>query len=153
MQWGANKLLVARKEHYIYEEHVREPNKKKVLKTKTRRVINKNMYFAIIAMFFISSLFILSGYANITEIKYDINESQNIIRELELERIDLETKLVASKNSSNISERAQNNLGMIYPGEDQIVYIAVDNINQNTPDDISLAQRIKDIFSIFSSIY
>lgn len=146
-------MLVARKEHYVYEEHVRQPNKKKVLKTKKRRVINKNMYFAIIAMFFISSVFILSRYAAITESKYQISESQRIIRELELEKIDLETTLVASKNSSNISQRAQDNLGMVYPAEEQIVYIAVDKINENTPDDISLAQRIKEIFSIFSSIF
>ena len=145
-------MLVAKKEYTINPESIKQPNKKKVVKTK-RRVINKTMYFGIIAIFFLSSFFVLNRYASITQIRYEITEKQNQIRELELEKTDLETKLLALENSSNISQRAQDNLGMVYPEENQIVYIAVENINENTQDDISLAQRIKEIFSIFSSIF
>ena len=78
---------------------------------------------------------------------------QGQLKELKLEKIDLRAKLEGLKSTTAISEKAQTNLGMVYPEEDQIIYIAVNNNIKNTQDESSLAQRIKEIFSIFSSIF
>lgn len=143
-------MLVAKKEYSYNPEPTRESKKKKVIKKK--RVINKKMYFGILILFFISSLFILDRYAGITQTRYDITQLQGQLRELELEKNDLEANLEGLKTTTAISEKAQMNLGMVYPEEDQVVYLAVNN-NENTQDDMSLAQRIKEIFSIFSTIF
>lgn len=147
-------MLVAKKEYNYSPESIQQPNKKKIIKTKkSRRAINKTMYFGILVIFFVSSLFVLNRYASITQERYEITELQSHLNELQLEKIDLEANLESLKSTTAISERAQMNLGMVYPEEDQIVYIAVNDNNENTQDDTSLAQRIKEIFSIFSSIF
>lgn len=146
-------MLVARKEYSFNLEPEQNPNKKKVTKTNKRKaVINKKMYLGIIFIIFVSSLFILSRYASITETRYEITKMQGQVRELELEKTDLVTSLEGMKNSAIISEKAQTSLGMVYPEPEQIVYISVNDVNEITQDDTSLAQRIREIFSIFSSI-
>lgn len=146
-------MLVAKKEYAYNIEPSRQVNEKKLIKTRKRKkVINKTMYLGILAMFFISSFFILNRYADITQARYEISEMQKQLKELENERTDLLANLEGLKSTTAISEKAQTNLGMVYPNEDQIVYIAVNDINENTQDDISLSQRIREIFSIFSSI-
>lgn len=147
-------MLVAKKEYSYNPEPIQQPNKKKLIKTKkSKRVINKTMYFGILLIFFISSLFVLSRYANITQERYEITKLQGHLNELQLEKTELEANLESLKSTTAISEKAQMNLGMVYPDEDQVVYIAVNENNENTQDDTSLAQRIKEIFSIFSSIF
>lgn len=147
-------MLVAKKEFSYEIAPSQEENKKKLIKTKKRKkVINKTMYFGILAIFFISSFFILNRYGAIAQERYEITKMQGQLKELELEKIDLRANLEALKSTTAISEKAQTNLGMVYPNEEQIVYIAVDNNNTNTQDDGSLAQRIREIFSIFSSIF
>lgn len=146
-------MLVARKEYSFNLEPEQNPNKKKLTKTNKRKaVINKKMYLGIIFIIFVSSLFILSRYESITETRYEITKMQGQVRELELEKTDLVTSLEGMKNSAIISEKAQTSLGMVYPEPEQIVYISVNNVNEVTQDDTSLAQRIREIFSIFSNI-
>lgn len=146
-------MLVAKKELSYDIAPSQEENKKKLIKTRRKKVINKTMYFGILAIFFISSLFILNRYGAIAQERYEITEMQGQLKELKLEKIDLRAKLEGLKSTTAISEKAQTNLGMVYPEEDQIIYIAVNNNIKNTQDESSLAQRIKEIFSIFSSIF
>lgn len=146
-------MLVAKNEFNYEPERKEQPKQKKIIKKKKVTVINKSMYLGIIAMFVISSFFILNRYVNITQARYEITENQNQLRELELEKIDLQASLEGQKSTTRISESAQKNLGMVYPEEEQIVYVSVDNGVGDTQDDMNLAQRIKEIFSIFSSIF
>lgn len=138
-------MLVAKAEYNYYPEHIEEIKPKVVHKHKRVRSINKRMYLSIAIISFIACLFILTGYAKITEIRLEITKMEKEVVELNKLKADLEGQLESLKSTTKISEEAMNNLGMIYPEKDQIVYVAVNGSEVEVASS-SLTERIMGVF-------
>ena len=151
---GENKLLVAKAEYDYYPEYTVENESKKVIKKKKKvRAINKRMYITIAIIIFASNLLILYRYAKITEANMEISRLENQIIELEQTKQDLEGKLEGVKSTTMISEEAKNSLGMIYPQDGQVVYVAVDDSSAIEVANRSFSDKLKNIVSNFSSLF
>lgn len=119
-------MLVAKAEYSYYPEPKEEVKVKKEIKVNKKKAINKRMYLSIAIISFITCLFILSGYAKITEARLEITRLEKEVVELNKIKANLEGDLESYKSTTKISEEAINSLGMIYPEEGQVVYIAVE---------------------------
>lgn len=129
-------MLVARVD-YNYELNYKEEMQPKVVSKKVKRVksINKKMYLHMAIIFLLTSLFILTGYAKITEARLEISRLENEVSELQKVKMNLEGNLESLKSTTKISEEAINNLGMMYPNEGQIVYVSInDDIEMEVAD-------------------
>ena len=60
-------------------------------------------------------------------------------------------ELEGLKNNQEIEKQAEDLLGMSYPKEDQVVYIAVEDTNNTIQ--FSFIDKIKNALSFFSSLY
>ena len=120
-------MLVAKAEYSYYPEPKEEVKPKQHIKVRKKKAINKRMYFSIAIISFITCLFILSGYAKITEARLEITKLEKEVVELNKIKANLEGDLESYKSTTRISEEAVNSLGMIYPEEGQIVYVAVED--------------------------
>lgn len=139
-------MLVAKAEYNYYPEHIEKIQPKKVLKTRKKtKIINKRMYITIAIISFLTSLFILYGYAKITEARLEITNLEKQVVELQKQKIDLVGNLESLKSTTTISEVAMNNLGMIYPEEDQIVYVSVSETEMEVASG-GLSELIKGVF-------
>lgn len=146
-------MLVAKAEYNYYpEEKVIHRQKKNTNKKIKVRKINKGMYLAMAITLLISSLFILFRYAKITETRHEITRLENEVVELQKLRRDLLADLEGLKSTTKISEEASNNLGMIYPDEGQIVYVSVNTDLGIQASNDKLADKIRGILSVFSSV-
>lgn len=119
-------MLVAKAEYSYYPEPTKQPKINKQIRVK-KNAINKRMYFAIAIISFITCLFILSGYAKITEARLEITRLEKEVVELKKTKANLEGDLESYKSTTKISEEAINSLGMIYPEEGQLVYVSVED--------------------------
>ena len=147
-------MVVAKAEYNYYPDYTeKQEPKKTVIKKKKIRTINKSMYIAIAIIVLVSNLLILYRYARITEANMEISRLETRIIELKQTRQDLEGKLEGVKSSTMISDEAKNNLGMMYPKEDQIVYVAVDNNPDIGIASISFSEKLKNIVSNYSSLF
>lgn len=120
-------MLVAKAEYSYYPETKEEVKPKQHIKVRKKKAINKRMYFSIAIISFITCLFILSGYAKITEARLEITKLEKEVVELNKIKANLEGDLESYKSTTKISEEAVNSLGMIYLEEGQIVYVAVED--------------------------
>ncbi|MTI70750.1 MAG: hypothetical protein FH751_10930 [Firmicutes bacterium] len=121
-------MLVAKKEIKTYRDYDSDKvNRKPKRKTKKPKYKLKIFFCATIGLGI--CIGILLRYAYITEIKYSLLESENQIVELKEKKQKLSLRLEEVKESKNIEKRAMNELGMVYPDDDQIVYVNVTKIN------------------------
>ncbi|HOK62283.1 MAG TPA: septum formation initiator family protein [Soehngenia sp.] len=142
-------MMIAEKIDYeLIQESIEQKNEKIVHK---KTAINKTSYILISICFLISSVFILQGYTDIQTMRLEINQLQKQKQELNRKKDDLSVKLEGLKNNQEIEKQAENLLGMSYPKEDQVVYIAIDDTNEAIQ--FSLFDKIKDALSFFSSLY
>lgn len=147
-------MVVARAEYDYYPELIEKQNPKPSLKNKkTVRKVNKRMYISIVSIFFFTSLFILSGYAKITEARLEITKLEKEVVELQKVKMDLEGDLEGLKNTTTISNEAINSLGMIYPEEGQIVYISIANNSEVDVAGNSITEKLREVLSNFSSFF
>lgn len=147
-------MLVAKAEYNYYPEIIEEPKPKQSPKKNNKvRIINKTMYISIAIILFITSLFILIRYAKITEARLEITQLEYQVAELKKEKLDLEANLEALKSTTMISEIATNNLGMVYPDEGQIVYIAVDKNSEMDFVENNMTEKLKEVLYNFSSFF
>ena len=123
--------MLARELSY-YPEEIQEvrrrPNQERVRKVQKNTNANsyiKLVFLSVPVIVVLISLFILSGYANISSIRQDITELEREKVELERMKMDLIADLENIKSSIKIEEDAITKLGMNYPKEDQVVYITV----------------------------
>ena len=65
-------------------------------------------------------------YSVISELKYDINTINREIDEIGNQKKEIQVKLEQSNRSDVIEKIAMEQLGMIYPSEENIVYIEID---------------------------
>jgi len=146
-------LLVAEaKYNYYPEELIIEKPKSKTYKNVKVRKTNKLMYFFMVITLLISSLFILFRYVKITETRLQITRLEKEIVELQKLKVDLEADLEGLKATTKITEEASINLGMIYPNVDQIVYVSVDPKQDIQMSHNNFKDKVKGIFSFFSSV-
>lgn len=148
-------MLAEKLEYYQYPEfqEVIKPKNKYKPKVHKSSALNKQMYLALAISILITSLFILQGYAKITSVRLDITRLEKEKSELFIVRQELEGNLEGLKNTALIAEQARTYLGMIYPEEGQISYVA---INNSTYEDIrvfSFTDKVRNVLSIFSSLF
>ncbi|RKD34294.1 cell division protein FtsL [Thermohalobacter berrensis] len=118
-------MLIAKKENKLQQNEMRTKkyrgkNKKSKVKVKMRL---KLFLFSFVALGI--CLLILLRYAYITQLKYDIAKIDTQIEELNKEKQELIVELETIKDSEIVEKNAKAKLGMIYPTEDQVVYISV----------------------------
>ena len=102
------------------------------------------------------SLFILLGYANISKVSFEINQLENKRNQLESEKAALVADLEGIKSYRRIADEAMHKLGMIYPKEDQVVYVSFGNdldTNSQTEENKGFLKSVSEVFGIFSSLF
>lgn len=148
--------MLARAElNYPVEELQLKPHiKRKVVKKKNNlNAVIKILFILTAIVFLITSLFILSRYAQLTNSRLELTRLEKQKVELEKQKLNLLGDLENVKSSLKVSEDAINKLGMIYPGEGQIVYVSV---NENTVDqvsDFSLTYQFKKVLNLFTFLF
>ena len=153
-------MLVTNAELNYYPEEIydipNESNKKSKKTRKNKKKSKSNV--AIKTLFLFSgliimgiSLFILFRYANITRTRMELDKLEKQMIKLEKTKLDLVAELEGIKSSQYIVDEATNKLGMSYPKEGQIVYVSVNNTDDNLG--IEGDQESKKIFSLISSLF
>jgi len=119
---------------YSYvDEKQYKPLRKKKKKTKNNAAIKMKLFASALLLLCVC-LFVLLRYAYITQIKFDVSQLDKEITKLHSEKQDLLIELDKIKESGLIEFEAQSKLGMVYPSEEQIVYVS---LNNNDPRYIS----------------
>ncbi len=101
----------------------KEPNKKG--KIKTRRKLDKALVMQLSVCgitIFASSFIYINSYATLRASQNDLIKLKNVMVEVKSDINEVEAKIASQLNLNNISERAQNELGMKEPLPHQIVY-------------------------------
>jgi cell division protein FtsL len=148
-------MLAHKLEYYQYPEYEEKVQIKKKAEPTVHRssALNKQMYLILTMVLLFSSLFILQGYAKITSVRLDITKLEKEKTELFKIRQELESNLEGLKNTAVIAEQAKNYLGMIYPDEGQIAYVAVNDTTYVDTNVFSFADKVRNVLSIFSSLF
>ncbi len=140
-------MLVARADYNYEPNYLEELQPKKTSKkVKKKKSLNKKMYLYMVIIILLTSLFILTRYAKITEVRIEISKLENEVSELQKVKLNLEGDIESLKSTTKISEEAINNLGMIFPKEGQIVYVSVNDDQEVEVADNSLSSIIKKAF-------
>lgn len=153
-------MIVTKAElNYYPEETYERPIEKPIRKKKNRKNKKKNSNVAMKTIFLFSalifmgmSLFILFRYANITKMRMEVTQLEKQKAELEKAKSDLVVELEDIKSSQRIEIEAKNKLGMSYPKEGQIAYVAVgdtyDNLENKTKE-----EDTKKVFDLITSLF
>ena len=98
-------------------------NKNRKIISKSRKVTSLIFFVALLVSF----VFVILIYRNtqIVKLKYDINELNKELLNLQNEKEILEVQMESNNRSDVIEKRAREQLGMDYPKEDKITYIKV----------------------------
>ncbi|HLS53566.1 MAG TPA: hypothetical protein VK031_06310 [Tissierellaceae bacterium] len=138
------------------EEERRKRKQKAIQRQRRLNVFLKVATLMVVGIILSISLYILKGYANISQISMEINELEKQKKELEEIKASLDYDLIEIKSSLKISEDAMYKLGMTYPRQDQIVYVSID---EGTEDNIGsennqgISKKINEVVSLFSSFF
>ena len=157
-------MLVARAELNYYPEQIKEKEyiRKRKIKDENRKVSKNNdkyMVLVKLACLFIAiiilstSLFILFGYARISNVRMEVTELERHKIELEKNKLNLLADLESVKSSSNISEEAVNKLGMSYPKEGQVIYVSLEEATEEVHESIGIAEKLNKVLSMFSGLF
>lgn len=120
-------MLVAKKEVYSYVEDRNVATTKEFKQSKNRKSnsLLKVKVFGLALLTLVICLGVLFGYAQMTQIKMEVSKLDKEIAELKKHKVDISLELERIKESGWIEKEAEDRLGMIYPSDDQIVYISV----------------------------
>jgi cell division protein FtsL len=134
-------LLVAKKEMYSYvDEKQHKPLRKNKKNTKSNAAIKVKL-FASALMLLCVCLSVLLRYAYITQIKFDVSQLDREITNLQSEKQDLLLELDKIKESGMIEFEAQSKLGMVYPSDEQVVYVSLNNIDEKNVNEDSVEEK------------
>ncbi|KXO16844.1 septum formation initiator family protein [Peptoniphilus sp. GNH] len=106
-------------------------------KIKKENKIKNRLILPISVLILIVAILSTIMYAHLTNLDRKIASQEAEISELKKNKLSLEGEVVGIKSSSEIAEEAMYKLGMVYPSDDQIIYIELDNakeskdVNQN----------------------
>lgn len=120
-------MLVAKKEVYSYVEDRNVATTKEFKQSKNRKSnsLLKVKVFGLALLTLVICLGVLFGYAQMTQIKMEVSKLDKEIAELKKHKVDISLELERIKESGWIEKEAEDRLGMIYPSDDQILYISV----------------------------
>lgn len=137
---------MAKNHNNISNKRSTSTGRKKVNKKKSSQ--RKPLYITLIIVIMISlgSTFL---YAQLSNLDKEIIAQQNEIKELKKTKISYEGDIKGIKSSSEIQDEAMYKLGMVYPEEDQIVYVDVSK-NQ-LPKDVNDNVFLSPIISVLKS--
>jgi len=150
-------LLVAKRELNDYYEReveaiVEREKEIRNRKKKKAKSISKLVVITMAVLGFALCLYVLYGYANITKIKSEIAVLEGEKLELEKDKEDLIVQLETIKSAAKIEEDAMFKLGMNYAEDGQLVYLSIDELEENSENDdgneILFIQEIKNIFNL-----
>ncbi len=115
----------------------------------------KGLFILSIIGIFVVGLFILRGYANITTVRAEISRQEAVIDDLEKRMTDLSVQIETIKSSSQIEEDALFKLGLVYPEDEQKVYVNVPEPEQVKPitKTTEIAARFKTVLQFFSGAF
>ncbi len=123
-------MLVAKREVYSYREDNNIETTSKVKKIKKTNSSLKIKVFGMALLILFVSLGVLFRYAQMTQIKMEVSKLDKQINELSKHKTDVLLELDRIKESGWIEKEAESKLGMVYPSNEQIVYVSV-NMNDN----------------------
>lgn len=151
-------MLVAKRElEYTYVEEKEAKNTTRTTnKKKNNRAAYKLMLMFVAIIGLALSLVVLYRYANITKIRLEITALQSQKIQLEKEKDDLMAELESIKSSTRIEEDAFIKLGMVYPTDEQIVYVEVKEpiiVAENGVQDFSLISQLKTMVNLVLSLF
>ena len=150
-------MLVAKRELNDYYEReveaiVEREKEIRNRKKKKAKSISKLVVITMAVLGFALCLYVLYGYANITKIKSEIAVLEGEKLELEKDKEDLIVQLETIKSAAKIEEDAMFKLGMNYAEDGQLVYLSIDELEENSENDdgneILFIQEIKNIFNL-----
>ena len=105
----------------VYEENTVLKAKKRY---KNNRKVKLRLIVSILAVLF-AGLTVMYRFTAITQLSYDINQSEKVYNELRNKNSILKVKVETETNLTSIKEIAETRLGMQKPDKSQIVYIQV----------------------------
>ncbi|EGY79677.1 FtsB family cell division protein [Peptoniphilus indolicus] len=94
------------------------------LKVKKRKNLAKPLYMTI-AIVIIMFLGVSIAYSHLSSIDKDIIAKEKEISDLKKTKLALEAEVKSIKSSTEIQDEAMYKLGMVYPSQDQIVYVDI----------------------------
>ena len=98
-------------------------NKNRKVISKSRKVTSLIFFVALLVSFVF--IILICRNTQIVKLKYDINELNKELLNLQNEKEILEVQMESNNRSDVIEKRAREQLGMDYPKEDKITYIKV----------------------------
>lgn len=110
---------------YHEENYIKETKKVKPIRKNNFSLKLKAFGIALLTLFI--CLGILIRYAQMTQIKMEVSKLDKEISELSKHKIDISLELERIKESGWIEREAETRLGMMYPTNNQIVYVSVDD--------------------------
>lgn len=149
-------MLVTKREldnYYEEEIDIIIEKEEKIRNKKRKKAKSSSKLFAIslAVIILVLCLYILYGYTNITNMRLEISELEKQRYELERDKEDLIAQLETIKSSSTIEENAMVKLGMDYPTEEQLIYLSIDQADENydivAEKEIPIAKQVINIFN------
>ncbi len=119
-------------------------------KSKNTYLIHNKPLFITLAIVIIIFLAITIILAQITGLDKKISTQESEINELTKTKISLEGEMMGIKSSSKIAEEAQYKLGMVYPKEDQVIYVDIDKENVTDVNDNVFLSPVISVLRSFS---
>jgi len=138
-------LLVAKKEVYSYVEDRNVIATKEVKKIKRRKnnSLLKVKFFGLALLTLFICLGVLFGYAQITQVKMEVSKLDKEIVELKKHKVDISLELERIKDSGWIEKEAEDRLGMIYPEDEQVIYLSVLDHDINiSPREVGMEEKL-----------
>ncbi|SDY43969.1 cell division protein FtsL [Proteiniborus ethanoligenes] len=147
-------MLVAKKEVYSYYEdnNIDIKRTKKVTQNKKSNSSAKIKFFAVAFLILFVCLGVLFRYAQITQIKMEISKLEKDIKTLNKHKVDISLDLERIKESGWIEKEAETRLGMIYPTNEQVVYIAVNSYDIDSGIKVEEKSEKLGFLKLFSNV-
>lgn len=124
-------------ERKIYQDYYQQKNNDEVNSAKRRKTRNKLRAISKLCIVFVIAVIITSRFAVISEYSYKINKMETEFAELQKVNERLNLQLAQLQDITWIEEYAGDRLGMIYPENTDIIYVAVDRIPEKVVQESS----------------
>jgi len=110
------------RENYLYDEPLFVEDKKN--KVKKAKKAKQNVRVLPIILVFSLSIIMISRYAYIAEINFNINKLEKEYKEIIKQNQELSVSLMSTINLQTLEKIALEELNMQYPEPDQIIYVS-----------------------------
>ncbi|WBW49273.1 septum formation initiator family protein [Peptoniphilus equinus] len=118
------------------------------VKVKKNRNQKKPLYLTL-AIVIIMILGVAISYGQLSGLDKELMALESEITELKKNKVTLEADIMGIKNSKDIQEAAMYKLGMVYPNENQIVYIDISE--QKATEKVKYNVFLSPILSVLKS--